>query len=291
MPVWLDYLFPDHPKVVAAGGDAAWLYVCGLCYCGRHLTDGRIPKPAVPRLSDRRSPGRLAARLVAAGLWHDEGDHYRVHDWEEHNMAAEAIRAQRGERATARSEAARKAARARWGAPPGASDPHMRTHPQRMPNAPPDAPKPHDERNADAMPPDAPHPNPHPWGTHGVSHTPQNLGVVGPTTLESALASIGRPPGDEPATGGVGYANGVRSTDVVRRLVSVCTAEKRSLVESEAVDVVAHLAPHVDLRIVDEAIGAYLGGEKRPTLPRALVPAVARRVDFPLPPFTPRRRP
>ena len=114
MAVWLDDLFPDHPKVVAVGGDAAWLYVCGLCYCRRHLTDGRIPMAAVPRLTDCKSPMKLAARLVAVGLWHEDGDGWRVHDWDKHNDSAETIRAQRSTVSTVRSEAGRKGAHARW---------------------------------------------------------------------------------------------------------------------------------------------------------------------------------
>ncbi len=72
-----------HPKFVAAGGDAAWLYICGQCYSSGHLTDGRIPKAMVPRLSDRRHPDRLAAELVKVGLWEDAGDHYQQHDYTE----------------------------------------------------------------------------------------------------------------------------------------------------------------------------------------------------------------
>ncbi len=72
-----------HPRFVAVGGDAAWLYICGQCYSSGHLTDGRIPKAMLPRLSDRRHPDRLAARLVEVGLWEDAGDHYQQHDYTE----------------------------------------------------------------------------------------------------------------------------------------------------------------------------------------------------------------
>lgn len=81
----LDDHFPDHPKFVAAGGDAAWLWICGGCYCARHLTDGLIPKAAVPRLSDRRNPTKLAERLVGVGAWIDRGDCYEMHDYLEFN--------------------------------------------------------------------------------------------------------------------------------------------------------------------------------------------------------------
>lgn len=101
--VYLDDQFPDHPKVVAAGDEAAWLFVCGLAYCKRYNTEGAIPKGQVPKLTGHRSPAKLAQRLVNVCLWVDEDDRYRVwdyHDWNKPQVS--------------RSEAARKAARARW---------------------------------------------------------------------------------------------------------------------------------------------------------------------------------
>lgn len=134
--VYLDDAFPDHPKVAAAGGDAAWLFVCGLAYIKRYATEGRIPKGQVPKLSDRKAPTRLARRLVDVGLWADDGDHYTVHDYHDWNKPQES-----------RSAAARKAARARWGnhhhPPPPPDDPP----PDASAHAPPDA-----EAHADALP-------------------------------------------------------------------------------------------------------------------------------------------
>jgi len=99
--------FPEHPKVVRAGGDAAWLYVCALAYVNRHLTGGFIPTEAVPRLSDRKAPTKLAARLVDVGLWEEVTGGYLVHDYDVHNYGAQ-------EKRLARQEKARKAANARW---------------------------------------------------------------------------------------------------------------------------------------------------------------------------------
>lgn len=101
--VYLDDRFPEHVKVERAGGDAAWLFIAGLCYVNRNLTGGTIPKTAVARLTDRRSPLRLAGRLVEVGLWEDEGDDFRIHDYEHQNRSA-----------MARREKAKKAATARW---------------------------------------------------------------------------------------------------------------------------------------------------------------------------------
>jgi hypothetical protein len=47
--VRLDEHFGEHPKVLAAGPLAGWLYVMGLGYCNRNLTDGLIPRAMVRR--------------------------------------------------------------------------------------------------------------------------------------------------------------------------------------------------------------------------------------------------
>ena len=102
--VYLDENFPDHPKVVAAGDEAAWLFVTGLAWCKRQGAEGRIPVGIVPRLTGLPDPAELAGRLVDAGLWHLEGDScYVVNDWGDWNRSQES-----------RSEAGRKAAKARW---------------------------------------------------------------------------------------------------------------------------------------------------------------------------------
>lgn len=101
--LYLDDQFPDHPKVVAAGGDAAWLFVCGLAYCRRYNTDGFIPTAQVPRLSDRKSVKKLAAKLVTVRLWREVDGGYQVHDFSDWNRTS-----------SSRSEAGRKAAAARW---------------------------------------------------------------------------------------------------------------------------------------------------------------------------------
>lgn len=87
----IDDGLPEHPKVAAAGHLAAWLYICGLAYCSRRLTNGAIPKAIVSRLSDVPRPQKAADRLVEVGLWHDRGNHYEVHDYMEHQRSAEQV--------------------------------------------------------------------------------------------------------------------------------------------------------------------------------------------------------
>ena len=93
--VKLDDQFTDHPKVVKAGPMAAWLFVCGLAYCGRFLTDGTIPKEQVRRLADIDDPMTHAAKLVSVGLWHETSDGFQVNDYLEYNPAGDKVRAER----------------------------------------------------------------------------------------------------------------------------------------------------------------------------------------------------
>lgn len=90
----LDDGLPEHRKIVLAGSAAGWLYVCGLCYCSRQLSDGRIPKPMVDRLTDAAT-ARSVGRLVDQGLWVDDGASYTVHDYQLYQRSAEQIEADR----------------------------------------------------------------------------------------------------------------------------------------------------------------------------------------------------
>ena len=102
--VKIDDQFADHPKIIAVGPLAAWLYVCGLTYCGRYLTDGFIPGGQVRKLADVDNPSELVAKLVAIGLWNEQEDGYIVHDYLEYNPTAEEVKATR----QARTEAGRR---------------------------------------------------------------------------------------------------------------------------------------------------------------------------------------
>lgn len=93
--VKLDDQFPDHPKVVKAGGDAAWLHVTAICYANRHLTDGFIPEGQVIRLSDRRNPAKLAAELVKVGMWETAVGGWMIHDFLDWNPSAAEVKKRR----------------------------------------------------------------------------------------------------------------------------------------------------------------------------------------------------
>jgi hypothetical protein len=90
MWVKLDDHFVDHPKIVGVGPLAGWLFVAGLCYANRLLTNGFIPENQLPRLlpangSLASAPARLASKLCASGLWRRAEQHgargYQIHDY------------------------------------------------------------------------------------------------------------------------------------------------------------------------------------------------------------------
>ena len=86
--VRIDDQVPHHPKFLEAGAAASWLWVCGIAYCQRQLTDGFIPKAAVLTLGVP-NPRALAERLVSVKLWDRREGGYQVHDYLDHNMSRE----------------------------------------------------------------------------------------------------------------------------------------------------------------------------------------------------------
>ena len=101
--VKLDDQFADHPKIVACGPLASWLYVCGLAYCSRLLTDGFIPDGQVRKLADVDDPKELAAKLVEVNLWERCDGGYRIHDYHDYQPTREKAIATREARAVAGS--------------------------------------------------------------------------------------------------------------------------------------------------------------------------------------------
>lgn len=99
----------DHPKMLKAGEDAANLYVRGLVYCNRYLTDGRVEVEVLPVITRRADAETLAAALVRVGLWeaHPDGG-WLVHNFHEHNPTAEEVEARRVSISAKRSAAGRR---------------------------------------------------------------------------------------------------------------------------------------------------------------------------------------
>ena len=107
--VTVDDQAPRHHKMLTAGPDACWLWVCALAHSQSLLTDGFVSDAALPMIG---VPGagrvrRLAEKLVAVGLFEREDGGYRVHDYHHHNATAEEARQRRASISERRAAAGR----------------------------------------------------------------------------------------------------------------------------------------------------------------------------------------
>src|SRR3990167_4950173 len=102
--VRIDDGFADHPKIISAGPIAALIQIRSLCYTARHLTDGFIPRSAVPLLTsglehigiDYGGTHELAIGeqaneidwpriMILSGLWEENGSGFKIHDYLDYN--------------------------------------------------------------------------------------------------------------------------------------------------------------------------------------------------------------
>jgi hypothetical protein len=91
--VRLDDQFADHPKIAAAGPVAGWVYVSGLCYAARYLTDGFVPETIALRFAG--SSPEILANLVECSLFDRVNGGYLIHDFLEYNPPASKVKAER----------------------------------------------------------------------------------------------------------------------------------------------------------------------------------------------------
>ena len=102
--VKLDDKFRTHPKVVAAGLEAAWFYVCALGYSAEQLTDGHIHAAMVPILAPHvTDPQAAAEKCCTVGLLTPTDTGYLVPDYLEFNPSRAKVLAER-EAAKARKQ-------------------------------------------------------------------------------------------------------------------------------------------------------------------------------------------
>ncbi len=126
----IDDHFDEHPKLAKVGPIAWGLWLAGLAYCNRNLTDGFIPWAVAQKLASFKvvdNTGRLwtLARtcgmvgddidadwviglLVDAGLWEEVEGGFQVHDYLDYQPSRERVLRER-EQARRRMAAARAA--------------------------------------------------------------------------------------------------------------------------------------------------------------------------------------
>lgn len=102
--VFIDDRFFTNRKVMSVSLHARWLYLSSLCVASQQSTDGLLDEAAQTCLmvAVGRSGNfdQLAAELVRAGLWLDNGEgSYSIHDYLEYQPSAEDQRKQRAKNA------------------------------------------------------------------------------------------------------------------------------------------------------------------------------------------------
>jgi hypothetical protein len=93
--------FADHPKTLGVSLAAIGLWTKAGAWSAKHLTNGSVPMAAVLALGGTK---KLAAELVAAGLWVDAANGYAFHEWLNHQPSRDQVmtrRASTRERVTA----------------------------------------------------------------------------------------------------------------------------------------------------------------------------------------------
>jgi hypothetical protein len=106
--VWvkLDDGIADHPKFFDAGrhlgrhgiARAFAVYVTGLAYSNKHLTDGFLSESVVKSFKIDRNPCEIGEVLSFAdvGLWERVAGGWRIHDYHHHNPKSQDVKEKRG---------------------------------------------------------------------------------------------------------------------------------------------------------------------------------------------------
>lgn len=79
----LDDTIIDNPKVIGLSGDAFKMYIAGLCYSSRFLTDGYLNPLIVKKIGSKK----CAKELVSSGLWIEKDEGFQVHDYLKHQSS------------------------------------------------------------------------------------------------------------------------------------------------------------------------------------------------------------
>lgn len=114
--VKLDDRFDEHPKVAALSDSAVALFVSGLAYCNRNLTDGFVPRQVglgQLRYCDGNTTP-VIGELVEAGMWEEAPGGWQVHDYLDFQPSREQVE---GDREAARERKAKSRAKSQRDTP------------------------------------------------------------------------------------------------------------------------------------------------------------------------------
>ena len=94
--VRLDDNFADHPKIIALGDTAFRLFITGLCYSNRQLTDGVIPYQIVNAwVGD--NPEKPSDELEDQGLWERVDKGFQIRSYTEYQPTRDKVHRKRDE--------------------------------------------------------------------------------------------------------------------------------------------------------------------------------------------------
>lgn len=124
-----------HPKILAAGNEALGMWTRAGALSKKHHTGGFVASETVRALGGKK----IAARLVAAGLWVVVDGGYHFHDWKQQagndDAHVEKARAEKARERNAKRQAEWRARHAASnGVTNGADNPHVTGTPSPSPN-------------------------------------------------------------------------------------------------------------------------------------------------------------
>jgi hypothetical protein len=91
--VKIDISYLRNPKMTALSPGAVMLHLASILYCADHLSDGHIPRHALPELAlmarlSRTAVQARADELIKAERWLPSGGDWYLHDFDEMNPQA-----------------------------------------------------------------------------------------------------------------------------------------------------------------------------------------------------------
>lgn len=87
----VDDHFDEHPKMAAIGPTGWGVWLGGLAYSNRNLTDGFIPQAIAWRFQAEKVVGQL----VQVGLWSEVAGGFQIHDYAQYQPSREQVFADR----------------------------------------------------------------------------------------------------------------------------------------------------------------------------------------------------